>query len=87
MITNTASIFVMYIRLTCIQLSFSFTNKFTFGKEVKSIFENLVLLSIYANADGLLVLTGLTGNDQSSRGLIHKVARSISIACKILVIN
>ena len=54
---------------------------------MKFIFENLGLLSIYANADGLLVLTGLTDNDLSSRGLIHKVARSISVACKMIVIN
>ena len=54
---------------------------------MKYIFENLGLLSIYANVDGLLVPIGLTGNDRSSRGLIHKVARSISIACNMLVNN
>ena len=48
---------------------------------MKSNFENLSLLRIYANVDLLLVCTGLTGNDRSSRSLIHKVARNISVAC------
>ena len=36
---------------------------------------------IYSNADGLLVLTGLTGTIEKVNVLIHKVARSIYV-CK-----
>ena len=37
-----------------------------------TVFGFLGLLSIYANAYGLLVLTGSIGDDRSDRSLIHK---------------